>query len=62
MASLRAIGPTRAEDVVNSLVDYPEIWVWLLAVVSCVIPTRVNSLVDYPDIWVWLLAVHGEFC
>ena len=55
MASLRAIGPTRAEDVVNSLVDYPEIWVWLLAVVSCVNPTRINSLMDYPEIWVWLL-------
>ena len=25
---------TRAEDVVNTLVDYPEVWVWLLAVVS----------------------------
>jgi hypothetical protein len=36
VASLRAIGPTKAEDVVNPLVDYPQIWVWLLAVVSVI--------------------------
>jgi hypothetical protein len=31
---MRAIRPTRVKDVVNTLVDYPEVWVWLLAVVS----------------------------
>jgi hypothetical protein len=31
---MRARRPSREEDVVNTLVDYPEVWVWLLAVVS----------------------------
>jgi hypothetical protein len=67
---MRAIRPTRAEDVVNTLVDYPEVWVWLPAVVSTTIlrasrPTKaedvVNTLVAYPEVWVWLLALVSIF-
>jgi hypothetical protein len=59
---MRAIRPTRAEDVVNTLVAYPEVWVWLLALVSIVmraiIPTRAEVL-STP--W-WTIQRSGSGC